>query len=205
MGENYKITRKYERKVDCKPQFCDSPKTSKMKKNVLVFGLIAGLIASVWMVISMAICYRNTELEGSMLVGYTSMVVAFSLIFVAIKNFRDKYNNGYVSFGKAFQIGLYIALIGSTMYVIAWMIEFHYFMPDFMDRFTESSLSKVAKTGTAADVAAKREEMAGYASMYKSPIMFAALTYMEILPVGLLVSLVAALILKRKPVQRVAV
>lgn len=65
-----------------------------MKKNVIVFGLIAGLIVSVLMVLSMARCYSDPSLEHSMLIGYASMVLAFSFIFVGIKNYRDKYNDG---------------------------------------------------------------------------------------------------------------
>ena len=80
------------------------------------------------------------------------MLVAFSLIFVGIKKYRDQHGEGYISFGKGFKIGLLITLIASTIYVITWLIDYYYFMPDFM----------------------------------------------EILPVGLIVTLISAAILKRK-------
>lgn len=101
-----------------------------MKKNVIVFGLIAGVIASVLMVISMARCSSDANFEHSMLIGYASMVLAFAFIFVGIKNYRDKYNNGSITFGKAFKTGLYISLIASTMYVITWLIDYYVFIPD---------------------------------------------------------------------------
>jgi hypothetical protein len=171
-----------------------------MKKNVLVFGSIAGLIVALCMVISMAIYYKNPSLEGNMWIGYGSMIVAFSLIFVAIKNFRDKYNNGAISFGKAFRIGLYIALIGSSFYVLAWLIEYYIFMPDFMDKYVAHAIAKAKASGASqAEMARQKEQMAGYASMYKSPLGVIAFTYAEILPVGLVIALIAALILKRKP------
>ena len=91
-----------------------------MKKIVIVCGLIAGLIVTTMMVITTAMCYSSGNFEGSMLLGYTTMIVAFSLVFVGIKNFRDKYNDGLISFGKAFKIGLFITLITSTIYVIIY-------------------------------------------------------------------------------------
>ena len=109
-----------------------------MKKNVLVFGLISGLVVSTIMAISMIYMNNNPEAKmgaGSMIIGYLSMLVAFSLIFVAVKNYRDKQNGGVISFGKAFKMGLLIALIGSTMYVIMWALLYNFYMPDFMDRY----------------------------------------------------------------------
>ncbi len=170
-----------------------------MKKNVLVFGAISGLIIAATGGISGALCYNNPNFQGNMWVGYGSMLLAFSLIFVAIKNYRDKYNEGTISFGKAFSIGLYIVLITSTVYVLIWLIELYAFFPDFMTRYVAHVL-KDAKAHGATDAELKQQaaSMAGYINMYKSPLGVIVLTYMEILPVGLVIALIAALILKRK-------
>jgi hypothetical protein len=69
-----------------------------------------------------------------MLIGYASMLIAFSLVFVGIRNYRDKFNEGVISFGKAFKIGIMIVLIASTMYVVAWLIDYFFFIPDFFNR-----------------------------------------------------------------------
>jgi hypothetical protein len=170
-----------------------------MKKNVIVFGLISGLIVSVLMVIGMAWCYKSGNHDGNMILGYASMILAFSLIFVGVKNYRDKYNNGVISFGKAFKIGLYIALIASTMYVLAWLVDYYFFMPDFMDKYVAHEIEKTQSSGaSAADIAAKVKEISYMKRMYSSFIWVVLFTYLEILPVGLIVSLISALILKRK-------
>jgi amino acid transporter len=171
-----------------------------MKKNVIVFGLIAGLIVSTLMVLSMARCYSDPNLKHSMLIGYASMVLAFSFIFVGIKNYRDKYNDGLITFGKAFKIGALISLVASTTYVIVWLIDYYVFMPDFMDKYVAQALREAKADGaSAAELATKTKELASSQEMYKNPVMVVLFTYMEILPVGILISLVAALILKRKP------
>ncbi|MDP1803125.1 MAG: DUF4199 domain-containing protein [Bacteroidota bacterium] len=170
-----------------------------MKKNVLVFGSIAGVIISVFMFISMMMLSKDPNFEGSMLVGYTAMLVAFSFVFVGIKNFRDKYNDGVITFGKGFKIGLFISLIASTMYVITWLIELHFFIPNFMELYANHVIDHAKASGaSAAELDKQIAEMASYKEMYKNPVYIILLTYMEILPIGILVTLISALILKKK-------
>ncbi len=172
-----------------------------MKKNILVFGFISGLVASTVMAISMIYMSKHPEMEagtGSMVVGYLSMLIAFSLIFVAVKNFRDKQNAGVISFGKAFLIGLFISLIASTMYVITWAFVHHFFMPDFMEKYAAAMIESAKLKATPAELQKTIEQMNSYKEMYKNPFFFAMFSYLEILPVGLIVSLITAFVLKRK-------
>jgi Protein of unknown function (DUF4199) len=171
-----------------------------MKKIVIVNGLIAGLIAAAMIIMSMSIFHDKGNLEGGMLFGYASMLLAFSLIFVAIVRYRNNYNNGVISFGKAFMIGLYITLIASTIYVAAWLIDYYVFIPDFAEKYAAIVLDKLKSGGaSAAEIARQTKEMDSFKEMYKNPVMVILFTYIEILPVGLLLSLIASLILKRKP------
>ncbi len=168
-----------------------------MKKNVLVFGIISGLVISIFMSISMISMSKNPAADhgvNSMLIGYLSMLIAFSLIFVAVKTYRDKQNGGVISFGKAFKMGLLIALIGSTIYVITWSLVYNLYLPDFMDKYADAMIKK-AKPEELQKVTAEAQS---YKEMYKNPFMFTVMTYMEILPVGLIVALITALLLKRK-------
>lgn len=170
-------------------------KITAMKRNVIVFGIIAGVIVTAMMMFSTVRGYLAQNWDYGVVIGYTSMVLAFSLIFVGVRNYRDKFNEGAISFGKAFRIGLYITLIASTMYVIAWLICYYLFIPDFMDRYAEYMLSQSAGTEEASK---KMQEIESWRELYKSPVWVILLTYMEILPVGLIISLICALILKRR-------
>ncbi len=92
-----------------------------MKRNILVFGSISGVIVATFMAISMAMMAGTGEHSsgnGGMIIGFASMVVAFSLVFVGIKNYRDKQNGGTLTFGKGFLLGFMISLLASTIYVI---------------------------------------------------------------------------------------
>lgn len=178
-----------------------------MKKIVIVHGIIGGLITAGMFLVTMGLYHNNGNFEGGMWIGYASMLLAFSLIFVAIIRFRDKFNNGSISFGKAFRIGLYITLIASTIYVITWLVDYYVFIPDFADKYAAATIDKLKATGaSAAEIASTVKQMDSFKEMYKNPVMVILFTYLEILPVGLLMSLIAALILKRKqkPVMEVA-
>ena len=165
-----------------------------MKRNILVFGLIAGLILSIYIVLLTTM----GEYTGSAVVGYTFMVIAFSLIYVGIRNFRDKYNEGIISFGKALRIGLGITLIGSTVYVLAWVIAYYCFVPDFMDRYAGQMIKDARASGvTGVDLNKKLANIRQMVEWYKKPVWVVLFTYLEVLPVGILISLFAALILRR--------
>jgi hypothetical protein len=172
-----------------------------MKKIVLVCGLIAGLICVAWPVASMAVNEKHIDFDKGMIYGYATMLLAFSLIFVGTKRYRDRYNGGVISFGKAFRIGLYITLIASTCYVVIWLIDYFYFIPDFADQYAKYLLDKMKASGaTQVAIANKAAELASFNELYQNPFFNALITYCEIIPVGLVVSLISALILKRKRV-----
>ncbi|OCX52538.1 hypothetical protein BEL04_13875 [Mucilaginibacter sp. PPCGB 2223] len=175
-----------------------------MKKTVWVFGSISGLIFVLWMATIYTACYNNPNMEASMWMGYGCMIVAFAFVFVGVKNFRDKYNGGTITFGKAFKVGLYIALIGSSAYVAAWLVDFYVFMPDFMDKYMAHELLRAKNHGaTLAELNKQKEQMQTMANLYKTPVGVILLTYLEVLPVGLIMTLIAALILKRKPEENI--
>ncbi len=175
-----------------------------MKKNVIIFGIIAGLIVSGLMAVTTTMCYNDGETHGSMYLGYATMLIAFSMIFVAVKNYRDKYNSGEITFGKGFMIGLYISLIASTLYVISWLIIYYNFMPDFMDKYIAHNIKELKASGaTAQEISTQTATLNTQKQLYKNPFWVVMFTYLEILPVGLVVAAITALILKRKPANNI--
>jgi hypothetical protein len=170
-----------------------------MKKIVFRYGLVAGLIVSTWMVAGVAWSYRTGDFDGSMIMGYTAMLVAFLFLYAGVKNYRDKKAAGLISFSKALKVGLYITLLTSAIYVAVWLVDYYLFVPDFMDRYCSQILTNFRNSGaSAAEISVKTTEITSMKELYKTPMMVALMTFLEIFPVGLLVSLVTALILKRK-------
>ena len=172
-----------------------------MKKNILIYGLIAGIVVSVLMLFNVNYIGQtgNVSYNTSLLLGYASMLISFSLVYVGIRNYRDKYNGGVISFGKAFKIGILMVLIASTFYVVAWLIDYYFFVPDYMDKYTEHILDELKASGAnQIEIDKETKKMADMVTMLKNPLFNAMIAYAEILPVGLVVTLISSLILKRK-------
>jgi len=167
-----------------------------MKKRTLLLALASGVAISLFMNITVDYC-DGQDSAWSMLVGYTAMILAFSVIFVAIKKQRDE-NGGTITFGKAFGTALLITIITSSIYVIAWLVNYHFFMPDFMEKYAATSIKAAhAAHLSPQQLKEKIDSINQMKEMYSSTFWVILFTYAEILPVGLIISLIAALILKR--------
>jgi hypothetical protein len=173
-------------------------KTTQMKKIILTYGIIAGIMVSALMLLGIFI-NKDHDLTVGMIYGYATMIMAFSMIYVAIRQFRNQFMNGKISFGKALLIGLGITLIASIFYVLTWEIEFKYVFPDFMQGYAKASLESMKTSGaSAASIQQATSEMDEMVKSYNDPLYRIPLTFAEILPVGVLISLICAFILKRK-------
>lgn len=170
-----------------------------MKKTVLVYGLIGGILMSVLMVV-VTLFSDKIGFSNAMIVGYTTMLLGFTFVFVGVKSYRDKVGNGSISFGRAMGVGSLIALIASLLYPIGWMIVRHTMMPDFYQKYANYEMEMMkAAHATAEEMTKAKLDMENMMKMISNPVMEFIITLTEPLPVALLVTLVSALILKRKP------
>lgn len=171
-----------------------------MKRIVLTYGLISGVLLGI-MVASMPLWIeKKMSLSNSEVVGYSSMVLAYLTVFFGIRAYRERTGGGSISFGKAFQVGILITLITCAVYVITWEIVYFNFIPDFADRYSAHVLNEMrAKGASAAKLAAEAQNMARFKELYANPFINAGMTFLEIFPVGLIMTLVSAAILRRKP------
>ncbi len=172
-----------------------------MKRNVLIFGAISGLISTLWMmVIVMNFDPSKMEnMDSGMWYGYAAMLVANIFIIVGVKNYRDKQQNGVITFGKAFKVGFLIALVASTMYVVTWLIYYYASGTDFIEQWSGCLQRDLeAKGATPAELAQHAQEMKDFARMYQNPFFNALVTYSEILPLGIVFALLTAIIMRRK-------
>lgn len=170
-----------------------------MNKRILIFGLIAGVLSCIGYLMEL-LFDLNMSLEAGMAIGFASMLAGFSLIFVAIvKDRKDSLTTRY-TFSRAFLIGLGVSFIASTIYVLVWMIYFEYGGEEFIDVYSAKAIAELKKGGFSPDVLQQKiEEQTQSMRTYKTNAFYRiGITYTEIFPIGLLVSIIAGLILKRK-------
>jgi len=168
-----------------------------MKKIVLTFGLICGAVIAALMLATVPFMHKM-GMSGGLVIGYTSMVLAFLLVFFGIRSYRENVGNGYVSFRRAVGVGLLIMLIGCAFYVITWEIVYFNFMPDFAEKYAAFALEDARAHGaSAAELAKQTEDMRKFQQMYSNIFYNVAFTSLEPLPVGLVMTLISAVILRR--------
>jgi hypothetical protein len=176
-----------------------------MKKTVLTFGLISGAVMAALMMTTVAFIDK-IGFENGTIVGYTSIVLGFLLVFFGIRSYRENVGDGYISFGRAFSVGILIALISSVIYVLTWEVVFHNWLYDFPEKYTAYVIQKAQASGvSAADVDRQRGEMDSMWALYRSNFFVrAAFTFVEPFPVGLLVTLISAVALRKRRKEQLA-
>jgi hypothetical protein len=172
-----------------------------MKKIVLTFGLIAGAILAAMMFITMPF-HDKIGPDRGLIIGYTTMVLAFLLVFFGIRSYRENVGNGRITFLRALGVGLLIMTIASICYVVAWEIIYFKFLPDFADKYAAQAVERARASGKPPEeIARELESMKRMMTLYKNNIFFnVAVTFSEPLPVGLVMTLISSVILrKRRP------
>jgi MFS family permease len=169
-----------------------------MKKIALTFGLIAGGMMSVMMVATASILERFS-FETSAVIGYTSIVLAFLMVYFGIRSYRDNALGGVITYWPAFRVGFLITLIASVCYVATWQVVYTRMMPDFGERYTAYEIEKAKKAGaTQAELDQQKAESAKFWERYRNPLVRAAYTLIEPLPLGLLITFISAGVLSRR-------
>ena len=180
-----------------------------MRKIVVTFGLIAGAILATMMAIMIPLSGHGTS---DMMAGYAVMVLAFVMVVLGIRSYREQQPGRAITFGKGFQVGILITLIASAIYVLSWEIIYFNFLPDFMDKYAAHALDELRASGAGEEEIAKQTaEMEHMKVLYANPFINIGMTFLEIFPVGLVVTLLSAAFLRRKavagssPAQRASV
>ena len=170
-----------------------------MTKVVLIFGLISGVIAGVLMWILMgAVNTDAINFDNGMIWGYATMIIALSLVFFGIKSYRDNHG-GHISFLKGLQVGILISLISAFCYAASWELYYPRVGDEFMQKYTTYYLDKMKTDGASdAEIETARVEGEQFMELYKNFFVRFSFSLIEILPVGVIVTLVSAALLRKR-------
>lgn len=162
-----------------------------MKKLVLVYGVISGLVIIVINTLSFELGI------GHVWLGFLVMFIAFSSIFVAVKQYRDETLGGVIRFSTGFFVGLGITVVASLVYVLVWELYLALTDYTFIDAYIASIIESRQTAGASqAELAATIAETETFRQQYSNPLFRLPMTFVEIFPVGVLISLISAFILR---------
>jgi len=175
-----------------------------MKKTVVVFGLLSGAVSSAMMLLTIPFMERIGFERGEVL-GYTTIVASFLLVYFGIRAYRDRVGGGWITFGRGFTVGILITLVSSACYVATW--EFIYFRlnPGFVDQYAAYAIERARASGASRqEIEATTRQMDQFRVQYQNPVINVAMTFMEPFPIGLVVTLISAAVLRRARKQEAA-
>ncbi|MHA7872194.1 MAG: DUF4199 domain-containing protein [Hyphococcus sp.] len=168
-----------------------------MTRIALIYGIIAGGIVIGITIFGLAAGGGDMGSDNAHLIGYLIMLVALSIIFVAVKRYRDQEHGGVIKFLPAFLLGLAIAGVAGIVYTLGWEVYLAASDYAFMEEYAASAIEAKSAAGVSQDELARfTENMQGMVESYKNPFFRLPLTFLEIFPVGLLIALVSAAVLR---------
>lgn len=168
-----------------------------MLRKILIYGVIAGLVAGAALSATTVVMDHQASQSYAMALGYASMLVALSAVFVGIKRYRDVEGGGVIGFWPALGMGVGISLVAGILYVLAWELTQAMTHMDFATSYGDAMIAQQKAKGASAEAVAKlTAEMAQFKAQYADPLYRLPMTFIEIFPVGVLVSLVSAGLLR---------
>lgn len=170
-----------------------------MFARIVTSGLAAGAIAGGGLSLVIALAGDSLGFGyAAMAVGYAIMLVALSLVFLGVKQQRDVAGGGVIGFWRAFGMGLAISVIAGVIYVLVWELASATIIHgDFATRYADAMLAQRRAAGaSAAELARLSRELAAFKAEYRDPLVRLPMTFSEIFPVGVVVSLISAALLR---------
>ncbi len=168
-----------------------------MKNTIFKFG-IYGLLTATVLFLSALSFGGDLSFGAQEIIGYSTMVLSLSFIFFGIKHYRDNVNNGVVSFGKAFLIGLLIAILVGIGICVADYIYTTVINPNFATDYLDKSLKTLQETLTPEAYEIKKAELTQQMQDYGSSSFMAFLMFATVVMIGVVISIISAFILQRK-------
>lgn len=168
-----------------------------MLRSILKYGVIAGLVVGGLMFATFLGFDGMPPLKYGMLIGYTTMLIALSAVFVGIKRHRDVERGGVIGFWSAVGVGLGVSFVAGIFYVAAWETLQAMTHMDFATSYSNAIIASERAKGASAEALAKlTADMETFKVQYANPLFRLPMTFLEIFPVGVLVSLVSAGLLR---------
>jgi hypothetical protein len=168
-----------------------------MIRIILVYGAIGALIVGTFMVVGMTTWPSQEPPANSALVGYLTIILALTTVFLGVKHYRDRTLGGVIKFLPAFLVGLGISAVASLGWVIGWEISLAVTGLDFPAMYSEMMLEQARGRGaTDAELQRITSESVSFAKMYANPLFRVPITFVEMFPVGVIISLISALLLR---------
>ncbi|MEL6723386.1 MAG: DUF4199 domain-containing protein [Pseudomonadota bacterium] len=168
-----------------------------MLRIMLVYGGIAGVVIIAIMTAGIVLGGGS----GSQVQGYLTMIIVLSLIFIGVKRYRDQTLGGVIKFLPALGLGAGIAAVATVFYVLSWEVSLQVTDFAWIDAYRASQMAGYEAQGLAEEALAKKvADLEAMLTSYRNPLVRMPFTFLEIFPVGLIIALISAAVLRNPKV-----
>lgn len=168
-----------------------------MRKTVLTFGLMSGVLAAALMVATIPFVLSH-EMKRGEVIGYTGIVLSSLLIFFGVRSYRDKTGGGRLSFGRGLAVGALISVVSAACYVATWETLYFGLIPDLGDHVAACMVERERASGASdREILEATRRAQSFKKLYDNPAISVALTFIEPLPIGLAIAAISAAILRQ--------
>ncbi|WP_299529862.1 DUF4199 domain-containing protein [Ulvibacterium sp.] len=168
-----------------------------MKKSVLRYGLFGSITICVLFLFSW-FAFKDADMSTQEVLGYASMIISLSFVYFGIKHFRDKENQGKVTFKKGLTIGIVISLITALAFGVLDLIYVKFINPDFLTEYYEVILNEMEETLPPEEFKLEQAKMEAEKQFFADPMMNFLIMFLTVFIIGFIISLISSLILQRK-------
>ena len=169
-----------------------------MRKTVLTFGVISGLISAVAMLATVPFLHKLSGDKG-LILGYTTIVLSGLLVFFGIRSYRDNVSDGQLTFARALAVGILISVLSNCFYVATWEVVSYKFMPDFAEKYASQMVEHAKSSGASQQkIDETARQAADFVRNYHHPLYNISMTFLEPFPVFLVITLISAAVLRKK-------
>ena len=163
---------------------------SNLPKNSLIFGSLIGIT-----LITMSVVLVLTGKYSSRL-QYTGYLILVAGIAVGTLNFRDKYNGGFLSYGKSLASGVLISATAGFLLGIFSFIYVKYVNPGFVEEIMQQVQLQWESQGMTDDEMRTAEKVTRW---FMQPGMLIIMTLLGYCFWGTILSLIVSAFVKRDP------
>src|SRR5262245_32135076 len=130
-----------------------------MKSTVFRFGLYSVIAIVALSAIEMFVIEPNVSFGSSEIAGYLIMLISMIFVFIGIKYYRDKENNGMLTFGQGLKVGVLIVLIPSVAFGLFDLLYTKVINPGWMDNYYNNKVEIIKKTTSPEKLAARLKDL----------------------------------------------
>lgn len=172
-----------------------------MTKTFLRYGLYSAAFLVALFSFNMWVGHFGT----TMLAGYITMVLALSFVYFGLRYYRDKQNNGALSFSQGLGLGMLITLAPSIAIGLFDMAYIKFFNPDFYQKYTDQAVAQLKATVPADQFQAKADALRKSMAFMSQPWVDFLFMFAQVAAIGLIITVISTFILKKAPVQKRAI